>query len=61
MDYPADQALLTRLRAGEQKAYRELVATYRGVMRAVAFANACRCACTWPCVSTADGLSSRCA
>jgi RNA polymerase sigma-70 factor (ECF subfamily) len=38
MDYPADQALLTRLRAGEQKAYRELVATYQGAMRAVAFA-----------------------
>ncbi|PJE41997.1 MAG: RNA polymerase subunit sigma-24 [Pseudomonas sp.] len=38
MDYPADQALLARLRAGEQKAYRELVATYQGAMRAVAFA-----------------------
>lgn len=38
MDYPADQALLTRLRSGEQKAYRELVATYQGAMRAVAFA-----------------------
>jgi RNA polymerase sigma-70 factor (ECF subfamily) len=38
MDYPADQALLVRLRAGEQKAYRELVASYQGAMRAVAFA-----------------------
>lgn len=38
MDYPADQALLARLRAGEQKAFRELVASYQGAMRAVAFA-----------------------
>lgn len=38
MDYPADQALLVRLRAGEQKAYRELVASYQGAMRAVALA-----------------------
>jgi len=38
MDYPADQALLARLRAGEQKAFRELVAAYQGAMRAVAFA-----------------------
>jgi RNA polymerase sigma-70 factor, ECF subfamily len=33
-----DADLLPRLRAGEQKAYRELVATYQGAMRAVAFA-----------------------
>ncbi|TIH07116.1 RNA polymerase sigma factor [Pseudomonas leptonychotis] len=38
MDYPADQILLARLRVSEQKAYRELVATYQGAMRAVAFA-----------------------
>lgn len=38
MNYPADSALLTRLLAGEQKAFRELVATYQGAMRAVAFA-----------------------
>ncbi|HBX56087.1 RNA polymerase sigma factor [Pseudomonas sp. UBA2684] len=38
MDYPVDSALLTRLLAGEQKAFRELVATYQGAMRAVAFA-----------------------
>jgi RNA polymerase sigma-70 factor, ECF subfamily len=38
MDYTADLALLARLRAGEQKAYRELVNTYQGAMRAVAFA-----------------------
>lgn len=38
MDYPADQALLARLRAGEQKAFRELVVTYQGAIRAVAFA-----------------------
>ncbi|MGE6790522.1 RNA polymerase sigma-70 factor, ECF subfamily [Pseudomonas guineae] len=38
MEYPVDQALLVRLRAGEQKAYRELVVTYQGAMRAVAFA-----------------------
>lgn len=37
-DYPADQALLARLRGGEQRAFRELVATYQGAMRAVAFA-----------------------
>ncbi|MBU1332505.1 MAG: RNA polymerase sigma factor [Gammaproteobacteria bacterium] len=33
-----DVDLLKRLLAGEQKAYRELVATYQGAMRAVAFA-----------------------
>jgi RNA polymerase sigma-70 factor, ECF subfamily len=33
-----DADLLERLRAGEQKAFRELVATYQGAMRAVAFA-----------------------
>ncbi|WP_300650498.1 RNA polymerase sigma factor [Pseudomonas sp.] len=38
MQYPADSALLGRLLAGEQKAFRELVATYQGAMRAVAFA-----------------------
>ena len=38
MNYPADSALLVRLLAGEQKAFRELVATYQGAMRAVAFA-----------------------
>ncbi|HLA31675.1 MAG TPA: RNA polymerase sigma factor [Pseudomonas sp.] len=38
MSYPTDSALLTRLLAGEQKAFRELVATYQGAMRAVAFA-----------------------
>jgi RNA polymerase sigma-70 factor (ECF subfamily) len=38
MDYPADRALLARLLAGEEKAFRELVATYQGAMRAVAFA-----------------------
>lgn len=38
MDYPADAALLLRLRAGEQRAFRELVATYQGAMRAVAIA-----------------------
>lgn len=38
MNYPADNALLARLLAGEQKAFRELVATYQGAMRAVAFA-----------------------
>jgi RNA polymerase sigma-70 factor (ECF subfamily) len=38
MDYPADSALLTRLRAGEQRAFRELVSTYQGGMRAVAYA-----------------------
>lgn len=40
MDYPADSALLTRLRAGEQQAFRELVSTYQGAMRAVAIAIA---------------------
>ncbi|KFX69136.1 RNA polymerase subunit sigma-24 [Pseudomonas taeanensis MS-3] len=38
MDYPDDSALLTRLLAGEQKAFRELVGTYQSAMRAVAFA-----------------------
>ena len=38
MDYPADSALLLRLRAGEQQAFRELVSTYQGAMRAVAMA-----------------------
>lgn len=38
MDYPADSALLTRLLAGEQRAFRELVVTYQGGMRAVAYA-----------------------
>ena len=38
MDYPADSALLTRLRAGEQRAFRELVSTYQGGMRVVAYA-----------------------
>lgn len=38
MNYPADSALLTRLRAGEQRAFRELVSTYQGGMRAVAYA-----------------------
>ncbi|MDP3814838.1 RNA polymerase sigma factor [Pseudomonas sp.] len=33
-----DADLLPRLLAGEQKAFRELVATYQGAMRAVAFA-----------------------
>ncbi|MBB2494928.1 RNA polymerase sigma factor [Aquipseudomonas ullengensis] len=33
-----DQGLLARLRAGEQQAFRELVATYQGAMRAVAYA-----------------------
>jgi RNA polymerase sigma-70 factor, ECF subfamily len=33
-----DADLLERLRAGEQKAFRDLVATYQGAMRAVAFA-----------------------
>lgn len=40
MPYPADAALLTRLRAGEQKAFRELVTSYQGAMRAVAIAIA---------------------
>jgi RNA polymerase sigma-70 factor (ECF subfamily) len=38
MDYPDDSALLNRLLAGEQKAFRELVGTYQCAMRAVAFA-----------------------
>jgi RNA polymerase sigma-70 factor, ECF subfamily len=38
MDYSADSALLARLLAGEQQAFRELVASYQGAMRAVAFA-----------------------
>jgi RNA polymerase sigma-70 factor (ECF subfamily) len=38
MDYPADSALLLRLRAGEQLAFRELVSCYQGAMRAVAIA-----------------------
>ncbi|UTW07184.1 RNA polymerase sigma factor [Pseudomonas benzenivorans] len=38
MDYSADTALLTRLLAGEQQAFRELVASYQGAMRAVAYA-----------------------
>ncbi|MBS7661395.1 RNA polymerase sigma factor [Pseudomonas lalucatii] len=38
MDYSADNALLARLLAGEQQAFRELVGTYQGAMRAVAFA-----------------------
>ena len=38
MEYPADSALLLRLRAGEQQAFRELVGTYQGAMRAVAMA-----------------------
>ncbi len=38
MDYPADSALLIRLRAGEQRAFRELVVAYQGGMRAVAYA-----------------------
>lgn len=33
-----DAILLSRLRAGEQQAFRELVATYQGAMRAVAYA-----------------------
>src|SRR3990167_3155419 len=33
-----DTDLLKRLLAGEQKAFRELVATYQGAMRAVAYA-----------------------
>lgn len=38
MEYPEDSALLARLLSGEQSAYRELVATYQGSMRAVALA-----------------------
>lgn len=36
----AEERLLVRLRAGEQKAFRELIATYQGAMRAVAIAIA---------------------
>ena len=35
-----DAALLVRLRAGEQRAFRELIARYQGAMRAVAIAIA---------------------
>ncbi len=38
MDYSDDSALLIRLRAGEQQAFRELVSAYQGAMRAVALA-----------------------
>lgn len=38
MSYQDDSALLSRLLSGEQKAYREFVATYQGAMRAVAYA-----------------------
>ncbi|MDU9415713.1 RNA polymerase sigma factor [Pseudomonas solani] len=38
MAVPADSELLPRLRAGEQRAFRELIDTYQGAMRAVAFA-----------------------
>lgn len=34
----ADDTLLARLRSGDQQAFRELVASYQGAMRAVAFA-----------------------
>ena len=34
----ADSELLSRLLAGEERAFRELVSTYQGAMRAVAFA-----------------------
>ena len=40
MDYSEDSALLIRLRAGEQQAFRELVSTYQGAMRAVVIAIA---------------------
>jgi RNA polymerase sigma-70 factor (ECF subfamily) len=40
VDYPEDSALLIRLRAGEQQAFRELVSTYQGAMRAVVIAIA---------------------
>ena len=40
MEYPADAALLVRLRAGEQRAFRELIVSYQGAMRAVAIAIA---------------------
>ncbi|WP_236232817.1 RNA polymerase sigma factor [Pseudomonas tohonis] len=38
MTAPADDELLPRLRAGQQQAFRELIDTYQGAMRAVAFA-----------------------
>ena len=38
MAAPADSELLPRLRAGEQRAFRELIDAYQGAMRAVAFA-----------------------
>lgn len=38
MAAPADDELLPRLRAGQQQAFRELIDTYQGAMRAVAFA-----------------------
>ncbi|EQM69534.1 RNA polymerase sigma-70 factor (ECF subfamily) [Pseudomonas alcaligenes] len=38
MAAPADSELLPRLRAGEQRAFRELIDSYQGAMRAVAFA-----------------------
>jgi len=38
MTVTTDTQLLTRLLAGEQQAYRELVSTYQGAMRAVAYA-----------------------
>ena len=38
-----DAALLVRLRAGEQRAFRELIARYQGAMRAVAIAIAGSC------------------
>ncbi|PTQ73625.1 RNA polymerase sigma factor [Pseudomonas sp. GV071] len=38
MSQAPDTELLPRLLAGEQRAYRELVATYQGAMRAVAYA-----------------------
>ncbi len=38
MEAAADSALLGRLLAGEQRAFAELIATYQGAMRAVAFA-----------------------
>jgi len=40
LDYPEDSALLIRLRAGEQQAFREVVSRYQGAMRAVAIAIA---------------------
>ena len=38
MSTSGEDSLLARLRAGEQKAFAELVASYQGAMRAVAFA-----------------------